>query len=474
MQNGAVIVILGELHQLERALNQSERSARLSAVLAECLNRKDAGAPLDLDSVIAAYPEFADELRSYFNADEQIGAALHTPMGTIGGKPKPRANRETARPTGDSVPAGTNSFARLPAEFGRYRVTKVLGQGAMGAVYLAHDTKLARDVALKTPKLDADADAEMVERFEREARAAAGLHHRNICPVFDVGEIGGVRFLTMAYIEGKPLSAFVSEDKPLSRRQAATIVQKLAIALQEAHNHGVVHRDLKPANVMIDKSKEPVVMDFGLAHQTESTDQSRLTGTGVLLGSPAYMSPEQVSGDPSAVGPETDIYSLGVVLFELLTGRLPYEGSVVAIIGQIVTAEPPDIRTVRSNIDEGLAAICSKDDGQVSGKSIRFDERRRRRSGNLSCATSNGARQLRLERHSNRSSRTNSNSPSQLKAQSDIPNGVGLTRRAALPAACHQRSGLGERLLPASRWQSSSSTFLMERPSKWMSKVPPK
>ena len=146
----------------------------------------------------------------------------------------------------------------------------------------------------------------------------------------------------------------------MSRKQAATVIRKLALGLQEAHDHGVVHRDMKPANVMIDNSREPVVRDFGLAHQTENADQSRLTGVGVLMGSPAYMSPEQVSGEPDAVGHATDIYSLGVILFELLTGRLPFEGGVAAIIGQILTSDPPDVRALRSAIDEDLAQICLK------------------------------------------------------------------------------------------------------------------
>jgi serine/threonine protein kinase/WD40 repeat protein/Leucine-rich repeat (LRR) protein len=343
-------------------MDQAEKHKRASVIIAECMRRKDAGKPVDPDKVRADHPEVSDELREYFDGEQMLGKLLGD-SGGAGGKKKrkPASQRETQGPAaGDSVPSAGNSFAKLPVEFGRYRVQKVLGQGAMGAVYLAHDTKLARDVALKTPKLDVLEGGELVERFEREARAAATLHHRNICPVFDVGEIDGVRFLTMAYIEGRPLSEFVSQDKPMSRKQAATVVRKLALGLQEAHDHGVVHRDLKPANVMIDKSREPVVMDFGLAHQVENTDKSRLTGVGVIMGSPAYMSPEQVDSNPDAVGHATDIYSLGVILFELLTGRLPYEGSVVAIIGQIVSADTPDVRGLRSNVDEGLAAICLK------------------------------------------------------------------------------------------------------------------
>ncbi len=341
-------------------MDQAKRKSSASVVIAECMRRADAGETVEPQQVLAEHPEIADELRKHFAAERMLGNLLNGSVAEASQKQSPRASRDTASPgKADSVPASGRSFEELPVEFGRYRLQKVLGQGAMGAVYLAHDTKLARDVALKTPKLDVFEGDEMVERFEREARSAATLHHRNICPVFDVGEIDGVRFLTMAYIEGKPLSAYVSEEKPMSRRQAAIVIRKLALALQEAHERGVVHRDLKPANVMIDKSREPVVMDFGLARQLETADRSRLTGVGVLMGSPAYMSPEQVGTDPN-IGPPSDIYSLGVILFELLTGRLPFEGSVVAIIGQIVSAETPDVRTLRPVVDEELAAICAK------------------------------------------------------------------------------------------------------------------
>jgi len=341
-------------------MDQAKRKSSASVVIAECMRRADAGETVEPQQVLAEHPDIADELREHFAAERMLGNLLDGSVADSSQKQSPRASRDTASPgKADSVPASGRSFEELPVEFGRYRLQKVLGQGAMGAVYLAHDTKLARDVALKTPKLDVFEGDEMVERFEREARSAATLHHRNICPVFDVGEIDGVRFLTMAYIEGKPLSSYVSEEKPMSRRQAAVVIRKLALALQEAHEHGVVHRDLKPANVMIDKSREPVVMDFGLARQLESADRSRLTGVGVLMGSPAYMSPEQVGTDPN-IGPPSDIYSLGVILFELLTGRLPFEGSVVAIIGQIVSADSPDVRTLRPVVDEGLAAICTK------------------------------------------------------------------------------------------------------------------
>ncbi len=145
----------------------------------------------------------------------------------------------------------------------------------------------------------------------------------------DVGQIDGKHYISMAYIEGRPLSTFIQPDKPQTERQILIVIRKLALALQEAHDHGIVHRDLKPANIMVDKKGEPLIMDFGLAQQIRSKDDIRLTQTGNLLGTPAYMSPEQVQGEPTKIGSPTDQYSLGVILYELLTGQLPFRGSLV-------------------------------------------------------------------------------------------------------------------------------------------------
>lgn len=325
---------------------------RASVIIAEYLRRRDAGEPVDEQQLLASNPELADELKRYLDNEAAI-AALAIRSGP---------NRETvhAGDVGDSVPAHTEPLKDLPAEFGRYRVLRILGQGAMGAVYLANDTVLGRQVALKTPKLGGTESPEVAERFEREARAAATLHHRNICPVFDVGEIDGVRYLTMAYIEGKPLSAFISRKQQLSERQAAIAVRKLARALEAAHRAGVIHRDLKPDNVMVDRSGEPVIMDFGLARKEEGREQIRLTREGTIMGSPAYMSPEQVSGAPNAVGSQSDIFSLGVILYELLTGRLPFDGGVTAVLAQILAAEPPQLEELRPGVDARLVRICSR------------------------------------------------------------------------------------------------------------------
>ena len=252
---------------------------------------------------------------------------------------------------------------RLPGDrFGRYRIRRILGEGAMGFVYLAHDTQLHRKVALKIPKLDSQQDTKFVARFLREARAAATLSHPGICPVYDVGEIDGTHFIAMAYIQGQPLSEFVNPDKPQSERGVAIIVRKIALALHDAHINGLIHRDVKPANIMIDQRNEPIVMDFGLARQVDDggqdSDDARLTTEGAILGSPAYMSPEQIEGRSENIGPACDIYSLGVIFYELLTGQLPFQGSIASIIAQIVTKQPGDPRSLRPDISPRLSAIC--------------------------------------------------------------------------------------------------------------------
>ena len=253
-------------------------------------------------------------------------------------------------------------FSTLPAEFGRYRVERLLGKGGMGAVYLAVDSQLNRKVALKIPFFDAREEPKRQERFLREARSAARLHHPNICTVFDVGEVSGRPFITMAFITGKPLEDLFDEDRLLPVSTVVGIIRKMALALQKAHDLSIVHRDLKPANVMITPDGEPVIMDFGLAKQIGQTDaaEAKLTLEGAILGTPKYMAPEQVNGDQKAIGPATDVYALGVMLFELLTGRAPYSGPLLSMLSQIASAPVPAARLLRAEVDEQLSSVCGK------------------------------------------------------------------------------------------------------------------
>ncbi len=264
----------------------------------------------------------------------------------------------------ETKPRSTSSglpFAMLPAEFGRYRVLSLLGQGGMGAVYLAEDTQLGRKVALKLPSFDVS-ETKRLERFVREAKASAGLQHPNICAVHDAGVIAGRPFISMAYINGKTLDDAIDPDRPMNAKRAVEIVRKIALALQDAHENGIVHRDLKPANVMMSAKGEPVVMDFGLAKNLGEFDEreSKLTQPGAVMGTPSYMSPEQVRGDIEQIGPATDIYALGVMLFELLTGRTPYGGSMGLVLARILTAPVPPLREFRPDADVRLEAICQQ------------------------------------------------------------------------------------------------------------------
>jgi serine/threonine protein kinase len=257
-------------------------------------------------------------------------------------------------------PESTGDRMDLPSTLGRYQIQKSLGRGAMGAVFLAHDTELDRSVALKVPLGDTSEGSEWLERFRREARAAGALRHANICPVYDVARIDGFHVIAMAFVDGQPLSDTVASGKAIPIRRAVQIVRKVASALADAHAQNIIHRDLKPANIMIDQKGEPIVMDFGLARQVATAGSEQLTQEGAVAGSPAYMSPEQFEGRPEAIGTGTDIYSLGVILYELLTGEIPYRGSMMEIMGQILkqSAQPPS--TIRDGIDEKLDRICLK------------------------------------------------------------------------------------------------------------------
>jgi formylglycine-generating enzyme required for sulfatase activity len=243
----------------------------------------------------------------------------------------------------------------LPERFGRYHILRRLGQGGMGSVYLAENTELGdRLEALKTP------DVGDLERFRREARAAAGLRHPNICTIHDSGVVDGIPYLTMAFVEGKPLSDVLQERGFLPQHEAAALVRTLADAMSYAHGKGVVHRDLKPSNVLLERvgsRVEPVIVDFGLARR-DHPDEAVLSKTGEAMGTPAYMAPEQARGDRQVIGPASDIYALGVIFYELLTGRRPFMGSFLHVLAQLLTEAPPPPSQFMDHLDPELEGIC--------------------------------------------------------------------------------------------------------------------
>ena len=236
-----------------------------------------------------------------------------------------------------------------------YRILSELGRGGMGIVYKAEDTKLERTVALKFLAPHAIEDPEHKARFVREAKAAARLNHQNICPVYEIDEADGQTFLAMAFLEGQTVKAKIAQ-RPLKLEEALDVAVQTAQGLKAAHQNEVVHRDIKPANLMLTGEGQVKVMDFGLAQLAEA---SKLTKTQTMLGTPAYMSPEQARREPT--DRRTDVWSLGVVIYEMVTGRLPFEGErQEAVLYAIANEEPEPITALRAGLPMDLEWIVGK------------------------------------------------------------------------------------------------------------------
>jgi eukaryotic-like serine/threonine-protein kinase len=239
----------------------------------------------------------------------------------------------------------------------RYELRGLVGSGGMSSVYRAHDTLLERDVALKILHSHYSADAEYSERFRREARAVARLSHPGIVTVIDRGEADGRQFIVFELVGGENLKELVEREGPLPVRRALEIGLEVADALAFAHRRGIVHRDVKPQNVLVNGEGTLKVTDFGIARSLDV--EHGMTQTGTVLGTSNYIAPEQASGE--SVGPQTDVYSLGVVLFELLAGRVPFEGeSFVQIAMRHINEPPPSLAGLRPDVPPRVAATVER------------------------------------------------------------------------------------------------------------------
>ena len=317
---------------------------RLALKVSELTDRVQGGEEIDLEAECRKHPELAKDLRELWGVIVVARAAgSHSavlPVTTPPEKP-------------GEFPSGTLS---LPATFGDYELAQEIGRGGMGVVYRARQASLSRDVAVKMilrGQLASQADR---ERFEAEAQAAARLDHPGIVPVYEVGEIDGRPYFSMKHVRGTTLAQRLAEG-PLPPREAARMLAAVARAIHFAHMRGVLHRDLKPSNILLDEQGEPHVTDFGLAKQ--STDAVTLTKTGAVLGTPAYMAPEQAAGARGQVGPRSDVYSLGVILYHMLTGRPPFQAaSPGEMVMLVLEQDPVPPRMLNPKADRDLEMIC--------------------------------------------------------------------------------------------------------------------
>ncbi len=362
-------------------MSPEDRSERdpLQSLIADVLEVESRGESVDRKALIESHPEHADSLQAFFASHDQMrsaadvnpprssGPASEDPTIAPAASPLDDPTLSPTNPGGDDPTLPPSAAASRKGEptvgdkvryFGDYELLEEIARGGMGVVYKARQMNLNRIVALKMILAGQLAGDDDVQRFYTEAEAAASLDHPGIVPIFDIGEHAGQHYFSMSYIEGQSLAHRVA-DGPLPSLEAAELVMKVAEAMAYAHRNGVIHRDLKPANILVDKNGQPKVTDFGLAKKTET--DSGLTGTGQILGTPAYMPPEQASGKTEQVSESSDVYSIGAILYALITGRPPFQAaSPLDTLMQVIDQEPLSPTALNPMIDRDLETLCLK------------------------------------------------------------------------------------------------------------------
>ncbi|MCG8587613.1 MAG: serine/threonine protein kinase [Pirellulales bacterium] len=314
---------------------------RLAELLDDLLDRQAAGEFVDIEAVCNESPELAPDLRELWGAVmvADAVAGFEDSLSDVEG------------PTDDELEA-----VELPRAFGDYNLVEELGRGGMGVVYRGRQSSLDRTVAIKMISRGRLASSEDLARFRAEAEATAKLDHPAIVPVYEVGEHAGQPYFSMKYIAGETLSDRLA-DGPLPPREAARLLSRVARAIEFAHARGILHRDLKPANILIDADGQPHITDFGLAKRIDADVD--LTTSGAILGTPMYMAPEQAAGTRGELSPATDVYSLGSILYQMLTGRPPFQAATpVDTILLLLEQDPPPPHVLNPKVDRDLEMIA--------------------------------------------------------------------------------------------------------------------
>ena len=353
-----------------------ERDEHLAALIDRLAGEQRAGRAADIDAVAREHPDLADELRELWALAQFANLAKRPPPVAPAEQPVTIFQNGSPTPTFAGDAAARANGAALPREFGDFELLEEIGRGGMGVVYRARQKSLDRVVALKMVReahLATDADR---ERFRIEAHSAAQLKHPNIVTVYEVGMAGGQAYLCMEFVGGQTLAEKVRTGGPLPPRDAAHLVAVIARAVDHAHASGILHRDLKPSNILLVASgREPLdsdasggsrpplavtpkVSDFGLAKRIDNTES--LTRTGAVVGTPGYMAPEQAAGRKDLT-PAADVYALGAILYELLTGRPPFQAAhPLDTLLLVLEQEPVPPRVLNPTVDRELEMICLK------------------------------------------------------------------------------------------------------------------
>lgn len=329
------------------------RDARLVVLLEDVSQKLRRGEQPDIESVATANPDLADELRRLFATllvTDCVAAGVDL---FCSGADVTQDLSPTGKSTVDHLAVGPGA-----RRFGDYELLEELGRGGMGVVYKARQVSLGRIVALKVMLRGDMASSADLARFRSEAESAAHLDHPGIVPVYEVGDQDGQPYFTMKFVEGTTLAKRLAEG-PMSPRESAAILAPVCRAVQFAHGRGVLHRDLKPSNILIDVEGRPHVSDFGLAKRVQG--DAGLTISGAILGTPSYMAPEQAAGSRGKLGPASDVYSLGTILYQMLTGRPPFQAaSPVDTVLLVLEQEPLPPRLVNPRADRELEMIALK------------------------------------------------------------------------------------------------------------------
>jgi serine/threonine-protein kinase len=332
-------------------------SSSFDLVVLEYLKGLTGGQAPQREELLRQHPQLADKLQSFFDMRDQQPPAVDADSLTLE-HPRAARPREEAPPSPKATKPPSAPALAPGQSFGDYLLIEEVARGGMGVVYKARQRKANRVVALKMILSGQLAGEREVQRFHVEAQAAANLDHPGIVPVYDVGEVDGQHYFSMGFIDGRNLKQYLKENK-LSPHEKAALLKEVAEAIAYAHGKGTVHRDLKPANVLIGREGRPHVTDFGLAKQLDA--DSELTASGQVIGTPQYMAPEQAAGKNDQVGPAADVYALGAVLYEMLTGAPPFIAeNALDLLFRVLEEEPAPLRQFAPDVPADLEAICLK------------------------------------------------------------------------------------------------------------------